>query len=472
MGCGGSKEKLTPAEKRAMMMQKAMKSANKPTQAQLNRRESTHLVINISEELQRWDGTNELENVKLEDRYQHVKALGAGAFGTVSKVERMGDLKMLAAKEILRERCVQQEQWQLALQETRTWKELSSPYHPAILQLIEVLYTADKSIYLLTEVMPGGELAEAFDHMEMTEQKCRLIAVQITAAIGHLHMAHSMAHRDVKPQNVLCRRRRNPMQVGCLKLADFGFCAKVESLTKPQFRLYCGSLDYFAPELAQMVVADKYGAEHGIKYGANVDCYALGCVVYEMLHGHPPYWNIDEDKQLTGIANAKGSLPLPKESFGNVSSACIDFMKKLLDVDPTKRMGIEAALAHKWLQPVKDDDLRIKMEEKSSKDEAEAMAKRRAGRRSSMSAKHLPLQGLSAQLSSENLAMANQTAAAPSGKLTVVGDINGPKQVVDAPLSTAHDDDDDDDDDDEQIDGDPMAAAQELYQSGRSDVNA
>lgn len=193
MGCGGSKEKLTPAEKRAMMMQKAMKSANKPTQAQLNRRESTHLVINISEELQRWDGTNELENVKLEDRYQHVKALGAGAFGTVSKVERMGDLKMLAAKEILRERCVQQEQWQLALQETRTWKELSSPYHPAILQLIEVLYTADKSIYLLTEVMPGGELAEAFDHMEMTEQKCRLIAVQITAAIGHLHMAHSMA---------------------------------------------------------------------------------------------------------------------------------------------------------------------------------------------------------------------------------------------------------------------------------------
>jgi len=254
MGCGGSKEKLTPAEKRAMMMQKAMKSANKPTQAQLNRRESTHLVINISEELQRWDGTNELENVKLEDRYQHVKALGAGAFGTVSKVERMGDLKMLAAKEILRERCVQQEQWQLALQETRTWKELSSPYHPAILQLIEVLYTADKSIYLLTEVMPGGELAEAFDHMEMTEQKCRLIAVQITAAIGHLHMAHSMAHRDVKPQNVLCRRRRNPMQVGCLKLADFGFCAKVESLTKPQFRLYCGSLDYFAPELAQMVV--------------------------------------------------------------------------------------------------------------------------------------------------------------------------------------------------------------------------
>ena len=53
-----------------------------------------------------------------------------------------------------------------------------------------------------------------------------------------------------------------------------------------------------------------------MKYGAAVDCYALGCVVYQMLHGSTPYFHQDEDTQLDNII--EGGLAYPKNSFGQV----------------------------------------------------------------------------------------------------------------------------------------------------------
>ena len=187
----------------------------------------------------------------------------------------------------------------------------------------------NESLHLVTEVMVGGELADAFEHLEMTEQNVRLIAVQLASAIAHLHLAHSMAHRDgaharararpprsppkvlwnlvrarhrllppltlctmragtaatVKPQNVLCRSRRRITQVGSLKLADFGFCAPFVDRATPCFELYCGSPDYFAPELAVLLLAARRHEPTTQKYGAAVDCWAIGAILYEMLHG-------------------------------------------------------------------------------------------------------------------------------------------------------------------------------------------
>ena len=131
-----------------------------------------------------------------------------------------------------------------------------------------------------------------------------------------------------------------------------------------------------------------------MKYGAAVDCYALGCVVYQMLHGSTPYFHQDEDTQLDNII--EGGLAYPKNSFGQVretggeregeeaartpaqhipwtlvpnppcppsrhvaerrwgasqvSSNCMDFMQKLLEPDQLHRMTIEEAMRHKWLQ--------------------------------------------------------------------------------------------------------------------------
>ena len=53
-----------------------------------------------------------------------------------------------------------------------------------------------------------------------------------------------------------------------------------------------------------------------MKYGAAVDCYALGCVMYQMLNGSTPHFSADEDEQLDKII--EGGLAYPREPFGQV----------------------------------------------------------------------------------------------------------------------------------------------------------
>ena len=219
------------------------------------RRQILNLVM-FSHGHQQHAGTRQLDGVPFASHYRVLQELGAGAFGTVLMVERVSDGKAFAAKEVLYSRCEHDEQWKAALDEVRVWTALCSTYHPSILQLVEVVHVENVSLHLVTELMSGGELAGALDHSLMSEQNVRMIIVQIAAAIAHLHLSHSMAHRDIKPQNVLCRWRHNPMQAGCLSLADFGFCARFRGSPKePCFSLYAGSMDYFAPELARIVRA-------------------------------------------------------------------------------------------------------------------------------------------------------------------------------------------------------------------------
>jgi len=383
------------------------------------RRQILNLVM-FSHGHQQHAGVRQLDGVPF-DHYRVLQELGAGAFGTVSLVERVSDGKAFAAKEVLYSRCEHDEQWKAALDEVSVWTALCSTYHPSILQLVEVVHVENVSLHLVTELMSGGELAGALDHILMTEQNVRMIIVQIAAAIAHLHLSHSMAHRDIKPQNVLCRWRHNPMQAGCLSLADFGFCARFRGSPKePCFSLYAGSMDYFAPELARIVRAVRGDStrspsecracdclnercppapewpqvrrkepQEGMKYSAAVDCYALGCVVYQMFHGSTPHFSADEDEQLDKIV--EGGLAYPREPFGQVqesadrmqhvlardaslgpdarddarmpltlalgphhrsqvSSSCLDFVQKLLEPDQQSRMTIEEAMRHKWLR--------------------------------------------------------------------------------------------------------------------------
>ena len=108
--------------------------------------------------------------------------------------------------------------------------------------------------------------------------------MQIASAIAHLHLRHKIAHCDVKPANVLCRHA-DPTVAGSLKLADFGFCQRFVSRSKPCFTVSCGTLEYFAPELAANFRNTRARTGLTVHYGAGVDIWALGCMVYELLHG-------------------------------------------------------------------------------------------------------------------------------------------------------------------------------------------
>ena len=76
-------------------------------------------------------------------------------------------------------------------------------------------------------------------------------------------------HRDIKPENILL------FENNLVKLCDFGWCVK---LTLAQRTTFCGTFEYMAPE---MIKKNLYGKE--------IDIWALGILLYEMIHGHSPF---------------------------------------------------------------------------------------------------------------------------------------------------------------------------------------
>ena len=231
----------------------------------------------IQRDREQWAGTQRTvcTEDEFEERYFIREMIGQGAYGMVYHAIRVEDAKSLAVKEI--EVSDSDTARRQAIDECVLWQALSSPYHPCVLPLLEIIEVeASRSLRLVTDIMPCGTLSDlvlTFEGGAMSEQSIRLVMIQIASAVEHLHCVHCIAHRDLKPQNILCEGD-DPTMIGCLKLADFGCARRFESLTEPSFDDPIGTHIYFSPELAAAWVA-----EGPVKYaGPPADCWALGAI--------------------------------------------------------------------------------------------------------------------------------------------------------------------------------------------------
>ena len=178
----------------------------------------------------------------LTEQYTMKEELGEGAFGIVSKVEHNKSRRMMLACKAMNRPPMQAaadgtlttpNSWKMALAEVELWSEVSFPYHPSILQLIEVIEGPNGSfLSLITELMEGGELFDVLDHVKFSEQTVRMCTVQVASALAHLHLRHRVAHLDLKPSNILARSHdiTNP---GCIKLADYGLARRCLPSPRP-----------------------------------------------------------------------------------------------------------------------------------------------------------------------------------------------------------------------------------------------
>ncbi len=151
---------------------------------------------------------------------------------------------------------------------------LKSVNHEHVIKTMDVFENEEK-LCLVSEFMEGGELfdriiAEKF----LTEEKARVIMQQLLEGVEYLH-DQGIVHRDIKPENVLCARADWPYDI---KVTDFGLSNMIEdgATADPSQALlsHVGTSYYLAPE-----VIGKKG------YGAPVDMWACGIVLYIMLCG-------------------------------------------------------------------------------------------------------------------------------------------------------------------------------------------
>lgn len=122
--------------------------------------------------------------------------------------------------------------------------------------------------------------------------------------------------------------------IGVIKIADFGL-SKV--IWDTQTMTPCGTVGYTAPE----IVKDE-------RYSKSVDMWALGCVLYTLLCGFPPFY--DESIQVLTEKVARGQYTFLSPWWDDISKSAQDLVSHLLTVDPDKRYDIKQFLDHPWIK--------------------------------------------------------------------------------------------------------------------------
>ena len=213
--------------------------------------------------------------------------------------------------------------------------------------------------FLVLELMEGGELFHQIVKLTyFSEALARHVILQVAHAIRYLHEERGVVHRDIKPENLLFESikiipSKHPIQrpydeekkeegefmpgIGRVKIADFGLSKVVweESTMTP-----CGTVGYTAPE----IVKDE-------RYSKSVDMWALGCVLYTLLCGFPPFY--DESISVLTEKVAKGYYTFLSPWWDDISGSAKDLITHLLCVDPRQRYTIDEFLRHPWCN-VKD----------------------------------------------------------------------------------------------------------------------
>ncbi|RUS86364.1 hypothetical protein EGW08_005882, partial [Elysia chlorotica] len=162
----------------------------------------------------------------------------------------------------------------------------------------------------------------------LSEHETLEYSQQLSSALAYLHKNH-IVHRDLKPDNVMLDK-----DTDILKIIDFGLSATCPST--PHLTRRCGTPAYMAPE-----VTNPTG------YGCAVDMWSLGVSIVEMLQGSAPILDELHHKgnypKLVQRRNMFAGLP-------SLSKDCVNFLDRLLQLYPERRMSAADALQHPWLK--------------------------------------------------------------------------------------------------------------------------
>ncbi|XP_044779943.1 ribosomal protein S6 kinase alpha-2 isoform X4 [Bubalus bubalis] len=216
--------------------------------------------------------------------------------------------------------------------------------HPNIITLKDV-YDDGKFVYLVTELMRGGELLDRILRQRyFSEREASAVLCTITKTMDYLH-SQGVVHRDLKPSNILyVDESGNPESI---RICDFGFAKQLRAenglLMTP-----CYTANFVAPE-----VLKRQG------YDAACDIWSLGILLYTMLAGFTPFANGPDDTPEDILARiSSGKYALSGGNWDSISDAAkmhrvtprtVDVVSKMLHVDPHQRLTAVQVLKHPWI---------------------------------------------------------------------------------------------------------------------------
>ncbi|MFE3687603.1 serine/threonine-protein kinase [Streptomyces sp. NPDC059095] len=261
---------------------------------------------------------------KINNRYELRTLLGQGSMGQVWQAWDIHLKRAIAIKVISPERLANPGQGLTTediMARFRREAELGARFtHPNMPVLHDAeLQGGGKDLYMVWELVLGRNLSEILaDNARVPLRQALLIAQQTAHVLASLH-SYPVIHRDVKPANIMIT------DMGSVKILDLGIAAVFGTanpqLTQPGQLL--GTVAYMAPE--------QFSGKPVIP---QTDLYALGCVMYEMLAGQPPYTG-DPVVIMDGHRNG---TPVPLQTLHpDLPPRVTELVMSLLAKEPTKR---------------------------------------------------------------------------------------------------------------------------------------
>jgi serine/threonine-protein kinase len=201
----------------------------------------------------------------------------------------------------------------LASQFVREGRAASLANHPGIVNVTDFGRLPSGRAYLVMELVEAATLEAVLAEGALRPRRAVAIARRIAAALAAAHV-RGVIHRDLKPSNVFLDPHDG------VKIGDFGAAKVISPLpdsTATQHGVVLGTPFYMSPEQARGLPTDE-----------RTDFYALGCILFRMIAGRPPY----EGETVMDIVSGHMSRPVPRleSPVGPVPEAVVSIVAKAM----------------------------------------------------------------------------------------------------------------------------------------------
>uniref|UniRef100_A0A8C7UYG0 Serine/threonine-protein kinase PLK n=1 Tax=Oncorhynchus mykiss TaxID=8022 RepID=A0A8C7UYG0_ONCMY len=252
--------------------------------------------------------------------YSKGKLLGKGGFARCYEMTDLSSNKMYAVKVIPQSRVSKPHQRDKITNEIELHKTL---HHKHVVKFSHHFEDQD-NIYIFLELCSRKSLAHIWKARHtLTDPEVRYYLRQIISGLKYLHN-RGILHRDLKLGNFFVNENME------LRLGDFGLAAKLETVEQRK-KTICGTPNYLAPE-----VLNRQG------HGTESDVWSLGCVMYTLMCGNPPFETLDLKETYKCIKEVKYNLP------STLSPAAQKLISGILQKDPSDRLTLDQILNHQF----------------------------------------------------------------------------------------------------------------------------
>ena len=277
--------------------------------------------------------------------YKVGSILGEGAFGTVRLVTSRADGSKWAVKVIE--------------------KSTVTPGDHALRTEIDILCRVDhvncvclrewfdepKRVLLVMEYISGGTL---FDKIvadgRYDERTARRHFIELARGLAYLHEC-GIAHRDLKPENFMLARDGD--RAAAAKLTDYGLSKILDVVGGGGEKTICGTPSYVAPEIVKML---QGGDQDGTYNALAADAWSLGCNLYVLLSGYPPFWRYEDNQKKLFEHVAMNDWSFDQPCWKDVSEGGKALVRALMEPDLEKRLTVADALDDPWCRKAAGDD--------------------------------------------------------------------------------------------------------------------